>query len=607
VWPVLAAPAYAAADAAVLRQRVATWQGGAVPDESVPHAAVSPAARYLAADLAFLGAARRNGDYFAAITAYGAALRDAPEFPDAERAQFMLGQLHLALTLGPEAGADFGLFARRFPASPLMPYVRLGEASALRLRRRPEEARRLLGQVIAGAEGDLLCRARFEEALQARSAQAAAQVAEAYGQLAAGCPELMATPGMLADYGEALLAAGDRDRLRALLAARREGRPKAEEARLHLLAGMLFAEADNGYRARLEFEQAAALHPGSAAAAEARVRTALLGAGGDPDRLAAALAGLAGEAASTALRAALLGEAAEASARAGRFEAALAFLARAAETGPEGRAQADGRRAELLGRWIASLRGQDDAAGLTTVYAAYATDVKELATLEDRLAVAEALGHLGLHAAAAGLLAAPAQRVPLAAVALAEETLAGGDADGARAVLRRLPAGVLSAALAARRARIAARAALRAGDAEAATAEAATVDDAGLRAEVAAAVLGLPGGPPRARALLAPVLAGPAPSTRVLLIAGAAAAADGDWAPAAEAYARALTTAADGPERIEASAGLVRTARARGDGPQALAALDRLNGSGDALLRRAAAAVGRAVVRAPAEGGDDGH
>ena len=53
----------------------------------------------------------------------------------------------------------------------------------------------------------------------------------------------------------------------------------------------------------------------------------------------------------------------------------------------EGQAQADGRRAELFGRWIAALRAKDDAAGVATVYAAYATDVTPLAHVRARMRV----------------------------------------------------------------------------------------------------------------------------------------------------------------------------------------------------------------------------
>src|SRR5439155_1391177 len=208
----------------------------------------------------------------------------------------------------------------------------------------------------------------------------------------------------------------------------------------------------------------------------------------------AALLGLAGEAQTPALRAALLGTAADTAARAGRFEEALGLLERAATLGPEGAAQADGRRAEILGRWVAALGGADDAAGVAAVYAAYATDIDAAAAPEDALAIARALGRLGLHPSAVRLLE-----------------------------LARHPSA--------------------------------------SRPEVA----------------------------------GAAAAAEGVWDAASEAYDRALG-AGDGTERLEAAAGLARLALARGDRTAARSALARAGDLKDALVRRAASAADRSLA-----------
>src|SRR5207247_231501 len=130
-----------------------------------------------------------------------------------------------------------------------------------------------------------------------------------------------------------------------------------------------------------------------------------------------------------ALRAVVLAEAAEVAASAGRFEQALALLTRAAALGPDGAAQAEGRRAEILARWLAALDAQGDPAGVATVYAAYTSDVQESAAPADRATVAHALGRLGLHRAALRVLAARADgaREPAVAVTLAEETFASGD------------------------------------------------------------------------------------------------------------------------------------------------------------------------------------
>src|SRR5207249_3173316 len=235
------------------------------------------------------------GDYLAAVTGYERALREAPDFPDAARGRFMLGQANLLLGFGPEAGAAFADLVRHDPQSPLAGDARLGQAAALRLRRRPTEARRLLDAVLAEASGALLCRARGEEVAEARAAGSPAEAARAYRRLVAVCPAALQDPVTRGDYAEALAAAGD----------------TAE--------------------------------------------------------------------------------------RAGRFEEALGLLERAATLGPEGAAQADGRRAEILGRWVAALGGADDAAGVAAVYAAYATDIDAAAAPEDALAIARALGRLGLH------------------------------------------------------------------------------------------------------------------------------------------------------------------------------------------------------------------
>src|SRR5207247_8206496 len=97
--------------------------------------------------------------------------------------------------------------------------------------------------------------------------------------------------------------------------------------------------------------------------------------------------------------------------------------------------------------------------------------------------------------------------------------------------------------------------------------------DPELRAAVAAALLGRPDGSARARALLASVLdASEPPPVRVLLVAGAAAFAEGDADAARKAYRRALDAGPAPAERAEAAAGLARAARAADDGSGAAAA-----------------------------------
>jgi hypothetical protein len=269
------------------------------------------------------------------------------------------------------------------------------------------------------------------------------------------------------------------------------------------------------------------------------------------------------------------------------------LLDRAAALGPEGAAQADGRRAEILGRWLAGLAPRGDDAGIAIVYAAHTTEVHALASSADRVIVARALGRLGLHGAAVRVLGEPAERGsdPALELALAEEQLAAGDLDDARAALARVPEPSAASN------RIAARVALAAGDLDAAAAAAALVDDPAVRADVAAALLARPDGAPAASALLQPVLSGGDVPIEVLLVAGAAAAAEGAWVPSADAYRRALAAGAAGAERLAAGAGLARAARERGDGAEARRALDGLTHADPAVARVARALVARQAAR----------
>ncbi len=590
VWPALEEPLYGDADAAPWRDALRRARGGAAPDAGVRAEPRSAAALFLAADLSLLRAVAAGGDYEGAATAYERALREAPDFADAARAWFLLGQAELAVGLTPEAGAAFRELVRRFPASPLLADARLGLAAALRVRRRPHEARRIVEVVLAHACGQVRCRALLEAAAETRAADLPAAAAEAYRGVAGTCPELLTLPGFPLDYAEALALAGDVGGARRVLAdAGHMPRAADDEARRRLLAGRLAADAAG---ARAEYEHALAQRPSPALAVEAKMRLALLEGERTPERTVQALADLAATPAPHALRAVVLAEAAEVAASAGRFEQALALLARAAALGPDGAAQAEGRRAEILARWLAALDAQGDPSGVATVYAAYTSDVQESAAPADRATVAHALGRLGLHRAALRVLAARADgaREPAVAVTLAEEAFASGDIGSARQVLARLDASGLRPALAERAHSIGARVALAAGDLERAAAEATAADDLGVRAEVATALLGAPGGAAEASALLQPA---PEPPVSVLLTAAAAAAAEGAWNTAAETYARALAAGATAPERMLAAAGLVRIAHARGEPARATAALAALGATDDDLARR----VGRALEK----------
>ena len=81
----------------------------------------------------------------------------------------------------------------------------------------------------------------------------------------------------------------------------------------------------------------------------------------------------------------------------------------------------------------------------------------------------------------------------------------------------------------------------------------------------------------------------------VLLVAGAAAAAEGALDAAAEAYGRALRAGA-GAERVEAAAGLARLALARGDRAAARSALANAADLKDVLIRRVASAADRSLA-----------
>ena len=576
-WPALDAPEYADAAAEPFRRALAAWEEGSPPAAPSPGLPGSPAARYLAADLTFLEAAEGRANHLAAAEAYEHALREAPDFPDAARGQFMLGQSHLALGFGPEAGGAFGTLEQRFPESPLVPYALVGQATSLRLRHRVAEARTLLDRAVARASGEVLCRARLE---QAALAGTPAGKVDAYRRLADGCPHALEDPATLTAYAESLVAAGDRNAAWRLLTAPREPGSGDDEGRLRLLAASI---APDPASARVEYERVLGMKVSPAVGLETEMRLVMLDAADTPDKTASALVALAAKPGPAALRALILGEAAEAMARAGRFEEALGAVDGAAALGGEGAAQADGRRKAVFGRWISALAERGDDAGVATLYAAYTTALREIAAPNDRLVVARALGRIGLHAPAMKLLELTAAQTsdPEASITLAEEALAAGDPAAARAMPARLKKARLAPPLAARLHAAAARAALASDDLDAATAEASATEDLDLRAEVARALLARPGGPAAARSLLEPLLAAAAePPARALVVAGAAALEEEAWAAAAAAYGRALERAAPGAERAEAAAGVVRAARARGDQAAATAALAQVAEAG---------------------------
>jgi tetratricopeptide (TPR) repeat protein len=593
VWPALDRPEYADPAARPYAADVGSWRAGA-PPARVARAAASPGARYLEADLEFLSATTGATAWTTVAGAYERALREAPEFFDAPRAYFLLGRAYLALGFGVEAGGAFGALERRHPGSPLVAEARLGRAEALRLRGRVGEARGIVTEVLSRASGELLCRARRE---QAATAASRIEAARAFHDLATTCPQVLGETALLRDYAEALMQAGDIEAARALLALPREPGRADDEARLKLLVGAVAADPDEARRA---YEQVASTSVSEAIAVEAALRLALLDGATDPSRAAATVLPLADRRVPQSLRAVVIGEAGTLLGKADRFEEALVQLDRAAALGAEGAAQAEGRRGEILGRWIEALAASRDAVGLATVYAAHTTDVQALASVEDRATVARALAEIGLHEAAVKLLSGTGpERTAEMTVALAEEAVVARDAETATRVAAALDPAALPTALADRVCAVRARAALIKDGPRAAAAEAAQVRDLELRATVAAAFLDVPGGAAEASALLLPLVEGQTPApVRVLLIAGAAALAEGAWEAAAVSYENAILRGALGAERIEALAGLLRAADADGDPTLVNAALSHVGPTEDTIVRRVAATLKRRLRRA---------
>jgi tetratricopeptide (TPR) repeat protein len=594
VWPDLQAPEYGDAEAEPYRQALERWRVGQMqtgPALIEPH---EPAAMYLAGDLTALRATAGLEDPLNALGAYERALRTVPEFPDAARAELMVGYLNLHLGFAPEATAAFNDMLRRKPDSPLAPYAKLGLATALRLRHRPAEARKALDEVLAKADGETACHARLEEARIASAAGEAAVAADLFRRLSATCPGVLALPGALGDQAEALAAAGALDEARRVLSMPRSPRGDEENARLELLAGRLATAAGDTDGARTAYARVRRMDGVDALKLEAQMRLAALDAATDPAGAAAALLSLVDHADSVPLRASVLSEAADATARAGNLSEALALLDKAATLGPEGEAQADGRRAELLGHLLEHAVQNRDAASVAMIYAAYATQVDQLAAARDRLAVADVLGHFGLHDAAARLLGqGPDADDPLVAVARAEALLAAGEAAAARAAAERLLAKNPLPDVAVRAQRVVVRGAIATGDVDGAAAQLGKGASPELYPEVARAFADRPDAATHVPALLGPVLAPEARvSPAVLVAAGDAALAANLPEQAAVAYGRALEQAVEGPARVRAAAGVAQAAVARGDRDAARNAL-AVAAEADPLARRVVAALDR--------------
>lgn len=569
--PALETPLYADDASASLRDALGRWQSdGTMPDAPLAGMPASAAAAHLAADVLLVRAANGQDDPLAAIKSYERAARDFPHFADAPRAQLMAGMAALWLELGPEASSAFGLFLDRFPSHALAPYARVGQATALRIRRRTKEAKRALDAVLSSAEGDVRCEARLEAARQARDGGTPAQAATLFRALGAECPQTMMMPSALGDEAAALAAAGARPEARRLLAAPRASRGAEEDAALDLLAGTLAQEDQDLDGARSAYERVLGRRASRKVISETEMRIALLDGG---KHAAGRIQHLATEPGTPAIRAALLVEASRTQARSGNFEAALSTLDDASRLDPPSERQADAERAVVLRTWVATLAAAEDWAGIATVYAAYTTNIHRLATADDRLVIAGAFERLGVPAMAATVMQVRVTSGdPPARIAYAEVALRAGDVPGARAAITKLEPRALDPALAARLGRVRARIALADGDLAGAARGLAAYPDAALADEVG----------------------------RAEIVAGDTATASGAWDEAIASYRRALAAPDSPAVRTAAAAALARVALARGDGALAAVALDEVGAGGSTLARRVATALA-AKMPAPVE------
>lgn len=568
LWPAVPDARDASDDAAPLREALARWRADGTLPPDAPAPPRSVAAALLAADVRLVRAVAGQGDALEVLAAYEGAARVAGDDPDAARAALMQGAVAEWIGLGPEASSAYGRFLERFPGHPLAPWARLGQAAALRLRRRHREARAALDALAPGAGSALACAASLERLRLQRALSDTGGTLATARDLAARCPDVVGAPGGLREVADALAAAGAPDEARHLLLAERAPRAPEEEAALDLLAGQLAWEAGDAETARLAWERVLGRRVPRATRLDAERRITALDP--DPRRGADRLVELAGEPQPLDGRVGLLVEAAEAKARAGALDEALVLLDRAAALGPDAAATADARRAAVLGRVVAAMRAAQDWSGLVTLYAAHTTTLRQLADPACRQALADALAHAGLTAQAAELLAPLAlTRDPIARVAYAERAMEAGDTAGAREALVRLDATALPPDVAARVAHLRARLALAAGDPAAAAAALAAHPDAALSAEVA----------------------------RAWVVAGDAAAASGAFDDATRDYQQALAVPGGGGARRAAAMGLARVALARGDVSAGATALDEAARDAGPLVRRAAAALLTAGAR----------
>jgi len=548
-WPNLDAPYYADQSAAPERLALKAWRQG-TPALPAPAAYGTPATLYLAADVTYLRTLLGQDEPLAGPQAYERALRVAPAFPDAPRALVMLGFANLGIGLAPEAELAFTRVVREHRDSPYAAVAAVGRASALRARRRFDEARAALAPLGDHPPVEIACDALAERAALARASGAHDEAAPLDEQVARDCPRLGALASVIEGRADSLLALGRRADARALLAQESQALTADEQARLLVRAAELAHDDGDTEGARRALDRVLGLRVSTALRSIAQAHLARLDGLVAPDRAVESLEHLAATAQTPASRAGIVEQIAETLADAGRFEAALARLGRTADA-DGGSMRFDARADAILARWLARLAEAGDVVGIATVYAAHRTAIDTRAQVGTTLVVADALGRVGLPVAALRLLRLrESDDDPLLALTIAEAAVAANEPVVAHEALARVADRDLATELATRRASVGVRVAILDGDLERATGE---VDDTG--------------DPLVAQALAA-----------AWITRGDAAAAHESWETARAAYERARSIATDRVQRTTATAGLVSASAASEHAvPEAVDALGLLD------------------------------
>jgi len=532
-WPNLDAQYYADPSAAPERLALKAWRQG-TPALPAPASYGTPAALYLAADVTYLRTLLGQDQPLAGPQAYERALRVAPAFADAPRALVMLGFANLGLGLAPEAELAFTRVVREHRDSRYAAVAAVGRASALRARRRFDEARAALAPLGEHPPVEIACDALAERAALARASGAHDEAAPLDEQVARDCPRLGAIASVIEGRADSLLALGRRADAKTLLAQESQALTADEQARLLIRAAELARDDGDTEGARRALDRVLGLRVSAAMRSSAQAHVARLDGLVAPDRAVESLEHLAATAQTPATRAEIVEQIVETLADAGHFETALARLGRTADT-DGGSMRFDARADAILARWLTRLGEAGDTIGIATVYAAHRTAIDTRASVATTLVVADGLGRVGLPVAALRVLRLrESDDDPLLALTIAEAAVAAGEPVVAHEALARVADRDLATELATRRARVGVRVAILEGDLERATGE---VDDAG--------------DPLVVRALAAAWIA-----------RGDAAAAHESWETARAAYERARMIATDRVQRTTATAGLVSASAA---------------------------------------------